>query len=75
MEKAIMWHTFKTSQNGDGSEAAAGNDELYLASLVGDHEAGNIRKQLWLRIPKGITGPLYTLVPLLYSMPIHVQKL
>jgi hypothetical protein len=39
MEKAIMWHTFKTSQNGDGSEAAAGNDELYLASKVGDHDS------------------------------------
>jgi hypothetical protein len=32
VEKAITRHTFKTSQNGDGSEAAAGNDELYLAS-------------------------------------------
>ena len=31
-----FWHTctFKTSQNGDGSEAAAGNDELYLVSYI-----------------------------------------
>jgi hypothetical protein len=26
-------------QNGDGPEAAAGNDELYLASMVGDHDS------------------------------------
>jgi hypothetical protein len=39
MEKVITWHTFKTSQNGNGSEAAAGNDELYLTSLVGDHDS------------------------------------
>jgi hypothetical protein len=39
MEKAHTWHTFKTSQNGDGPEAAAGNDELYLASMVGDHDS------------------------------------
>ena len=39
MEKAITWHIFKTSQNVDGSEAAAGNYELYLASSVGDHDS------------------------------------
>ena len=36
------------------------NPEYNYAWLIRDSEAGNIKKQLWLRIPKGITEVPYT---------------